>query len=143
MLRPVVVALTALLFLGALPSPAAAKKLSLGETIDVNTAGYDDWLRVPGVGKTRARAILEYRENHGPFASVDDLDKVKGIGRKSLKKLRPWLRIGGKPASAVTTPPPETRAPEPSPPPVPTPAAPKDVTTPKDEGRGATDVEVL
>ncbi len=140
--RTLAVALTALVFFGALPSPAAAKKLSLGETVDLNTATYDDLLRVPGIGKTKAHAILEYREGHGPFASVDDLVKVKGIGTKSLKKLAPWLRAGGSatpptlPASPVPPrqppPPPARETPE-APPPSP----------PKDEGRGANDVEVL
>jgi|GEM_PF-860062 len=152
--RLLTVALTALLFLGALPSPAAAKKLSPGETVDVNTAGFDDLLRVPGIGKTRARAILEYREGHGPFGTLDELDKVKGIGKKSLKKLVPWLRIGG-PATPVPSPD-EVRSPEaprppdaadPAPASKPSPGSPgageKAPVVPKDEGKGATDVEVL
>jgi competence protein ComEA len=140
--RRIVIVLAALVVLAGQPSPAAAKKLSLGETVDLNAAGYDDLLRVPGIGKVRARAILEHREGHGPFASVADLDKVKGIGKKSLKKLVPWLRVGG-----TTTPPPTPASPAPprQPPPQPADKAPEAPapSAPEDEGRGANDVEVL
>lgn len=140
--RRIVIVLAALVVLAGQPSPAAAKKLSLGETVDLNAAGYDDLLRVPGIGKVRARAILEYREGHGPFATVDDLVKVKSIGKKSLKKLAPWLRVRG---AATPQPAPASPPPPRQPPPPPAREAPEAPapSAPKDEGRGANDVEVL
>ena len=59
-----------------------------GEVIDLNTADEYDLQRLPGIGETRARAILSYREEHGPFRSVDELDNVEGIGEGILSGLR-------------------------------------------------------
>jgi competence protein ComEA len=61
--------------------------------IDLNQATWVELLQLPGVGETLAQRILEYRDQHGPFQSVDDLDGVKGIGPKTLEKLRPWLVV--------------------------------------------------
>jgi competence protein ComEA len=57
----------------------------------LNLAGEDDLRKLPGVGATRARAILALRQRLGRFRRVSDLLKVKGIGRKSLARLAPRL----------------------------------------------------
>ncbi len=49
---------------------------------------------VPGIGKALAQRIVEFREKNGPFAKIDDLIKVRGIGEKSLQRLRPYLTVG-------------------------------------------------
>jgi len=59
--------------------------------LDVNTATWVEFGQLDGVGDTLARRIVADREQNGPFASVDDLRRVKGIGPKILEKLRPWL----------------------------------------------------
>ena len=64
-----------------------------GEVIDLNTAGVADLERLPGVGSTRAQAIVEYRQEHGAFRSVDDLLKVDGIGPGILEKVRPYVSV--------------------------------------------------
>lgn len=46
-----------------------------------------------GIGAVKAQAIVEYREANGPFASVDELLEVKGIGAATLEKNRPKLSI--------------------------------------------------
>ncbi|BAU75267.1 Competence protein ComEA helix-hairpin-helix region [Metapseudomonas furukawaii] len=46
-----------------------------------------------GIGEAKARAIVQYREENGPFSSVDDLLEVKGIGVKTLEKNRDRLSI--------------------------------------------------
>ena len=46
-----------------------------------------------GIGETKAKAIVQYRDENGPFSSVDDLLEVKGIGAKTLEKNRDRLRI--------------------------------------------------
>ncbi len=51
-----------------------------------------------GVGPAKARAIVAYRKAHGPFKSVDDLAKVKGIGKATLAHNRKDIRLGGAPA---------------------------------------------
>ena len=58
-----------------------------GETINVNTAGLYDLQRLPGIGEKRALAILDWREEHGPFQRVEDLIQVPGIGEGILAGL--------------------------------------------------------
>jgi competence protein ComEA len=56
--------------------------------INVNTASLAQLALLPGVGKKKAAAIMEYRTKNGNFKSVDDLVNVKGIGQKMLQKLK-------------------------------------------------------
>ena len=65
-----------------------------GETIDVNTADIYDLQRLPGIGETRARDIIAYREKHGPFQTVDELMEVSGIGPGILEGLREYASGG-------------------------------------------------
>ena len=52
-------------------------------SVDINTADASELASgIKGVGEKRAMAIVEYRESHGPFQSVDELMKVKGVGQK-------------------------------------------------------------
>jgi competence protein ComEA len=46
------------------------------------------------VGPTKARAIVKYRKAHGPFKSMEDLDKVTGIGAKTIKENKNDIRLG-------------------------------------------------
>ncbi len=64
-----------------------------GETIDPNVAGDVELDRLPGVGAARALRIVQEREEHGPFTSVEDLARVPGIGPASVERLRPLLRV--------------------------------------------------
>jgi len=61
--------------------------------IDVNSATWVEWNQLDGIGDALARRIVDDREQNGPFRSIDDLRRVKGIGPKTLEKLRPWLSI--------------------------------------------------
>lgn len=61
--------------------------------ISLNTATEKDLIQLPGIGKTTAKNIILYRHRHGPFSSVSSLTKVTGIGKKSLKKLSPYLSL--------------------------------------------------
>ncbi len=61
--------------------------------IDINRATWVELMQLPGVGDTLAKRILEYRVEHGPFQNIDDLENVKGIGPKTLEKLRPLLIV--------------------------------------------------
>ncbi|HJU86290.1 MAG TPA: helix-hairpin-helix domain-containing protein [Gemmatimonadota bacterium] len=60
-------------------------------TIDPNAAGRAEWDRLPGIGPVTAIAIVEHRGIHGPFRGPDDLLEVRGIGPRTLEKLRPFL----------------------------------------------------
>ncbi|MDP3871102.1 MAG: ComEA family DNA-binding protein [Methyloversatilis sp.] len=61
--------------------------------LDLNTATEADLDALPGVGPSRAQAIIEHRSKNGPFASVEDLRNVKGIGDKTFAELRPLLTV--------------------------------------------------
>lgn len=65
-----------------------------GEIIDLNRASRSDLLRLPDIGTTRADAILAWREEHGPFQTVDELLNVFGIGPVTLELLRPYICVG-------------------------------------------------
>jgi competence ComEA-like helix-hairpin-helix protein len=61
--------------------------------LDLNTATLKDLDSLPGVGKRIAAEIVAYREKHGPFKSVDDLEKVPGLSPKKVDALRPSVCI--------------------------------------------------
>lgn len=60
-----------------------------GGKVNINTADEQALQNLTGVGPSKAKAIVQYREEHGPFKSVDDLNNVSGIGDKSLEKIKP------------------------------------------------------
>ncbi len=62
--------------------------------IDINTADTAALQTLPGIGETKAAAIIAHREASGPFATVDDLKNVKGIGEKTLEKLKEKITVG-------------------------------------------------
>ena len=64
-----------------------------GQTLNLNTASQEELERLEGIGTKTARAILTDREQHGPFRSVEDLTRVRGIGKGRLEKLRPYLTV--------------------------------------------------
>ena len=68
-----------------------------GETINVNTADAYDLQRLPGIGEKRAQDIIAYREEHGPFRTLDELTEVSGIGPGILEGLREYAAVGPSP----------------------------------------------
>ena len=60
-----------------------------GELVDLNTATTAELETLPGVGPKTAEAIIAGR----PYGAIDDLIRVKGIGEKSLEKLRPYITV--------------------------------------------------
>jgi len=61
--------------------------LSVLAGVDINTASQADLESVKGLGPVKAKAIIEYRNKHGMFKSVEELANVKGIGAGILKRL--------------------------------------------------------
>ncbi len=61
------------------------------EKININTADMEALVQVPGIGPKTAEKIVQHRQENGNFTSLDDLAAVKGIGEKSLKKMKPYL----------------------------------------------------
>lgn len=65
----------------------------LQEKININSADEEALSRVPGIGPKTAEKIRMHREENGMFKNIDDLIEVKGIGQKSLEKMKPYLTI--------------------------------------------------
>jgi competence protein ComEA len=59
--------------------------------VDINAADWPELIQLPGIGDTLAKRIIETRQTAGPFAQLDDLRNVKGIGPKIMERLRPYL----------------------------------------------------
>jgi competence protein ComEA len=60
--------------------------------IDINSASWVEWTQIEGIGEVTANKIVADRESNGAFQNIDDLLRVKGIGPKTLEKMRPYLR---------------------------------------------------
>jgi competence protein ComEA len=71
--------------------------LVVGVPVDLNTASVTALDALPGVGPARAEAIIEARRVHGPFVSVDDLARVRGIGPATVDELRSFVVVSKQP----------------------------------------------
>jgi competence protein ComEA len=76
------------------PTRSSSAKADPSAPVNVNAASAADLQTVPGIGRSLAQRIVEFREKNGPFATVDDLVKVRGIGEKSIERLKPYLTVG-------------------------------------------------
>ena len=65
--------------------------------VNLNTATQAELETLKGVGPTKAKSIIEYREQNGAFQSIEDLKKVKGFGDKSVESLKNDLHVGEEP----------------------------------------------
>ncbi|MFA7241256.1 MAG: helix-hairpin-helix domain-containing protein [Sulfuricellaceae bacterium] len=63
--------------------------------VDINSATAEQLDVLKGIGPAKAKAIIEYRTKNGPFKSVDDLENVKGIGKKTIDGFRADVTLGG------------------------------------------------
>jgi competence protein ComEA len=85
---------TIMLMLGLVPSARAADKTSLEGVININTASPEELRLLSGIGPARIRNILAYRQKH-PFRTVEELARIKGVGRKTVRRLRLHLAVSG------------------------------------------------
>lgn len=72
---------------------AAISESSDSGIININTATRRELQKLEGIGETKARAIIDYREQNGEFSSVDELVNVSGIGEKTLEKIRADITV--------------------------------------------------
>jgi len=105
-----VVAALLTLLIGATPVAAASatsgssvkaqssggSKASLSGVVNVNTASVEELQLLPGVGTSRASAIVAARKNRGGFETIDQLTEVKGIGPSMLERMRPHVAVEGR-----------------------------------------------
>jgi competence ComEA-like helix-hairpin-helix protein len=104
---PVVLALLSLFFIATLwralhrtvwlddPKRTAAQMQTIlpGMQIDLNTADATELALLPAVGAGLAERIMAYRDQHGPFKSIDDLRHVSGIGPAIMERVRPYVTV--------------------------------------------------
>jgi len=71
-----------------------SKRPTLGALIDVNTAPAPELQMLPGIGPTLAQRIVDDRAANGPYATLDDLQRVRGIGPRTVEKLADMATTG-------------------------------------------------
>lgn len=74
-------------------TPSSSASSSKASKVNINTAGMEELMTLPYIGEVKAKAIIEYRRENGNFSSVEELDKVKGIGEKTIEKLKPFITV--------------------------------------------------
>jgi comEA protein len=73
---------------------SAVREDSSAGVVNINTATAKQLSLLPGIGSSKAQAIIGYRSKH-EFKKIEELARVKGIGRKTVKKLRSFLTVSG------------------------------------------------
>ena len=66
---------------------------SSGDMININTANLEQLMKISGVGKTKAEAIISYREKNGDFKKKEDITKVRGIGKATFEKIKDKIEV--------------------------------------------------
>lgn len=122
----------------SLPDPSPASLLTR-EKLDINQAELDEMAeKLPGIGPAKAQAIVTYREQHGGFQTLQQLEDVPGIGPKTLERLLPLLTLTPAKTKDYQLQPAQTPAPPPAPSasasPAPTPKSPPPKTAPAKSG---------
>lgn len=79
------------------PTPRGRREVRVTTTtieslLDINKTSVEQLDELPGIGPTRAAAIVRFRETHGPFKRIEDLKQIPGIGDKTLAGFRPFLK---------------------------------------------------
>ena len=92
--KTILASMVLLTVLAAAASATAGESEKSGAVVNINTATAAELSLLPGVGPSKAQAIIKYRGKH-QFRKVEDILRVKGIGRKSFKTMRPYLAVDG------------------------------------------------
>ena len=73
---------------------ASSGNLAPGQTVDINTASAQELDKLPGIGPSKAQAIVDYRNEHGDFKSVEDIKNVQGIKEGTFSKIKDYITVG-------------------------------------------------
>ena len=76
-------------------APAAAVPADPAALVNINTAGLEELMSLPGIGEVRAQAILDDRAENGPYRYPEDLIRVRGIGEGILQDILDRITTGG------------------------------------------------
>ena len=68
-------------------------KINTNQPLNLNSATEEQLKNIPGIGPSKAKEILNYREKNHGFNSIDDLMKIKGFGKKTFEKLKEHFTI--------------------------------------------------
>lgn len=85
--------LASLWWSGCLPARGAQRKPGPVHPLSLNRASAAELQQIPGIGPKRAAAIVRFRQKSGPFRRVEDLLAIRGISRKLLEKIRPYVFV--------------------------------------------------
>ncbi len=77
----------------AAPTPSERRFYVPDGPVDLNTAGLSELLTLPGLGVTKAQAILDDRARNGPFTQPEDVIRVSGIGQATYEKMAPYITV--------------------------------------------------
>jgi len=80
----------------------AGVPLAAGERLDPNFADETELRRLPGIGPAKASAIVRDRRENGPFGSLEDLERVVGLGEKTVSRLAPHLALMSGPSAVLS-----------------------------------------
>ena len=75
----------------AMTKTGSDTKKQIPHDVNINTADKELLTQLPGIGPVTADSILKYRKSNGQFKSLEELTQIKGIGDKTLAKLKPYL----------------------------------------------------
>lgn len=72
--------------------------------VDLNTATLSELKSLPGIGETKAQAILDYRAQHGAFRYIEDITRVSGIGQSTFENLKDYITVSAAPSTQQEVP---------------------------------------
>ncbi|MEC1506863.1 helix-hairpin-helix domain-containing protein [Bacillus haynesii] len=78
---------------GSLSEAGSRAEGNSGGLVNINTASSEELQAIPGIGPSKAEAVIEYREENGPFQTIEDITNVSGIGEKSFERIKSSITV--------------------------------------------------